>query len=481
MSFQHFSMYVILFLIYSVVGWIITTGYISIKNKTFIAMGFSKIPYSPILGFAVIVFDFILLPLKNNMGLLMLCCLVGVLLIEYFLNYFVERFSLIRWWDYSDKKININGRVSLFNTLAYGIMLFLAIRYINPLLITAFKSLPLGDLRIISLVLLGFSFLDFLSSSSNVFTVSKNIKKLDKYFIDLNQIFPKKEINYDEIEKLSTGKNKQAKELANKIITKLAEIKKEKNLIKQLIYVGSSSSIVSLDIIREYFKFTKEVVIKEEKKPFAKGLGFYKLFWIFLVGSVIGYIVETLYALLLFGNFESRQGMLYGPFSQIYGFGAVILVFVLSKLQKKGSTWVFVGSALIGGFYEAFCSLIQELLLGTISWDYNASSLGILGGRTSLIYMLFWGILGIIFIQSIYPWLSSKIEKIPHKQGKFITVILFVFLIYDMGISSIAVSRYQERANNIEPGNNFLKYIDEKYNDEVMREVYPNMRIVGGE
>lgn len=203
------------------------------------------------------------------------------------------------------------------------------------------------------------------------------------------------------------------------------------------------------------------------------GLSLYKIFWIFFISSIAGYVVETLYCLVTNGYIESRQGMIYGPFSQVYGFGGVIMVIFLNRLAEKNDRWIFLGSALIGGVYEALCSLIQEGLFGTVSWDYTQQQLAFFNGRTSLLYMFFWGILGIVLIKEIYPRLSRFVDRIPRKQGLTISWVLTIFLTFNMLISAVAVHRWSERVNNIAPENALDVFLDEQYPDDFWRTFTP--------
>ena len=86
-----------------------------------------------------------------------------------------------------------------------------------------------------------------------------------------------------------------------------------------------------------------------EEKTFAKGMNYYKLFWIFMIGCVGGVIIETFWCLLKKGVIESRSGLIYGPFNPVYGFGALLMAVCLNPLQKRSRLWIFLGSALIGG------------------------------------------------------------------------------------------------------------------------------------
>ena len=219
--------------------------------------------------------------------------------------------------------------------------------------------------------------------------------------------------------------------------------------------------------------------IKPNKKiSFATGYNYYKLFWIFLIGCIAGVLIETLWCFFTTHQIESRTALIIGPFNLVYGFGAILMTLIYIILKDKNSIVIFIISMVFGGLFEVLCSIIQELLFGTVSWYYDADSLGILDKRTSIIYCIFWGILGIAWIKYIYPLLEKYIEKIQNKIGKILTFILTVFLIFDILLSSAAVYRQKERRNNI-PANNIIReYLDNKYNNEVLKKIYPNMTIV---
>ena len=138
----------------------------------------------------------------------------------------------------------------------------------------------------------------------------------------------------------------------------------------------------------------------------------YKLVLIFMIGSFIGYIVEMLYCYLKHGRFESRKGVIYGPFSPVYGFGAIVFTILLYKLEHFNAFIIFIVSAVVGAIFEYICSFVQEKTIGTISWQYNKTPLN-LGGRTSGLYALYWGVLGLIFLRHTLPYIEIKIDEIP--------------------------------------------------------------------
>ena len=147
----------------------------------------------------------------------------------------------------------------------------------------------------------------------------------------------------------------------------------------------------------------------------------------------------------------------------------------LFKLYKKPNILIFIGSALIGAAVEYLCSLGQEMIFGTISWEYSGTPFN-LAGRTNLKFALMWGALGVIWVKDIYPSISHYIEKIPKRFGAAMTMILCVFMIWDMGISAAAVIRKTERHYDIPAANVIDEYLDEHFPDELLDFIYPNMK-----
>lgn len=217
----------------------------------------------------------------------------------------------------------------------------------------------------------------------------------------------------------------------------------------------------------------------ESSQKFAEGLCFRKLFFIFLIASVIGTIYEDL---LIFvrtfletgvGVWMMHRGVIYGPFNVIYGFGAALMCWLL--LRKPYKNWqIFLYSALMGGAVEYLLSLGQELVIGTRSWDYSNQILDI-NGRTTLPIMLIWGAMGLVFIKVVYPWVSSLIEKIPPAVGENLFIILLIFMIFNMVVSWSALIRQNLRHHEIRPLTPIGEFYDRYYPDEFLRKYFTNM------
>lgn len=210
---------------------------------------------------------------------------------------------------------------------------------------------------------------------------------------------------------------------------------------------------------------------------FAHGLNFYKIFWIFLIGNIIGYCVETIWCFVRLGYYECRQGLIYGPFIPVYGLGAVLLTVTLYRYRNRSSTVIFLASSIIGAAFEYVCSLLQEIVFGTVSWEYSDSALN-LHGRTNVFFAICWGFLGLVFITHSLPTLTKWIESIPNRIGVYLTWILIIFMIFDIFISAAAVKRQDLRRDGVPAGDPFSAFLDEHYDDDYLKRVFPNMQAV---
>ncbi|WP_024615092.1 putative ABC transporter permease [Clostridium sp. Ade.TY] len=205
-----------------------------------------------------------------------------------------------------------------------------------------------------------------------------------------------------------------------------------------------------------------------------KEINLYKLIWIFMIGSVLGYAIEMLWCFIRNGYFQSRQGLLYGPFSPVYGIGCVLCTILLYKIAKWDGFIIFLISAVLGGFFEYTCSLVQQKMVGTISWDYTSKALSI-NGRTSIEYCVFWGILGLFFIKEVYPWFNKIINHFSNKTIKICTYIFIIIMVPNIILSALAVRREVARINHVKADNAIDRFLDEHYPNSYLKKVYPNM------
>ena len=207
---------------------------------------------------------------------------------------------------------------------------------------------------------------------------------------------------------------------------------------------------------------------------FARGLNFYKLFIIFFSGSFVGVLIELLWCYLRNGYFESRSGLVYGPFNLVYGIGALVLTMALYRYRNRSWTFSFIGGFVTGSVIEYFCSFFQELLFGSTSWDYSNIPFN-LNGRICLLYSVFWGVLGIFWIKKIYPRIAGWILRIPDRVGKTAVWILLAFMVVNSAVSGAAVYRWAERTAGKEASGSLERVLDERFPDERMERIYANL------
>lgn len=208
-------------------------------------------------------------------------------------------------------------------------------------------------------------------------------------------------------------------------------------------------------------------------QKFTKKNSFYTYFWIFFIGSIFGFIYESILSYFQFGYVINKQELVFGPFMPVYGIGAIFLFYISKRV--KSVTMTFILSFFIGSFVEFFYSLLQENLFGTLSWDYSASPFN-LQGRITLIYSLGWGFLGIISCKIILPAINKFISNFPKEQSIITTWILVIFMIFNITITTIALYRQKQRYFNIPPSNFISEVIDKYYPDKKMDTIFQNQK-----
>ncbi|MFR2570578.1 MAG: putative ABC transporter permease [Clostridia bacterium] len=174
--------------------------------------------------------------------------------------------------------------------------------------------------------------------------------------------------------------------------------------------------------------------INIKKKLTINGISIWRILAYFIIYSVAGYVIETVYGMITKGVWESRQSFLYGPFCGIYGLGAVVMIVCLYKIPKKINA-LFAGGFVVGSIVEYAVSFIGEKMLGIKWWDYSGMPLNI-NGRICVYYSIFWGFLAIYLIASLNPkidkiidWTKSKFKT--YKGLKTFVTITCIFLFID--------------------------------------------------
>lgn len=248
----------------------------------------------------------------------------------------------------------------------------------------------------------------------------------------------------------------------------------------------------------EKYNMEKEVKVKEKKHIKIAGITLWRIVAYFIIYSVVGFIIETIFGILTKGVLESRKSFLYGPFCSIYGLGAVLMILPLQRFKKNNYT-LFAAGFVIGSIIEYLVSLIGELIFHIKWWDYSDQILN-LNGRICVLFSLFWGLLAIYLMSDINKRVDKLIDFLKKKISigilKTIVILVSIFLTFDLGITAYALQMFTIRIiydNNLNVANK--QYIEEQYekiyvkdtkqkefilkyfNDEKMIKTFPNIKI----
>lgn len=217
----------------------------------------------------------------------------------------------------------------------------------------------------------------------------------------------------------------------------------------------------------------------------------------FIMYSIIGFLIETVFGILTKGVIESRQGFLYGPFCPIYGLGAVIMILSLKKFTQNNYLLFFMGT-LVGGAVEYLVSLIGEIIFNTKWWDYSDQIFNI-NGRVCLSFSLFWGLLAIYLMKHLNPIIDKLIAKIKGKASirtlKILLIIISVFLLFDMIITCVGLkvfysrliytydlnvenkAYYIESYEELMENKNVYEISNKLFSNQFMLRTFPNLKI----
>ncbi len=205
-------------------------------------------------------------------------------------------------------------------------------------------------------------------------------------------------------------------------------------------------------------------------------LNFFNLFWIFTVCCVLGLVIETVYHFVVFGGYQDRAGMLFGPFSPIYGFGAVLMTVALNRFHDKNVILIFLVSAVIGGAFEYLTSWFMQFAFGIVAWDYTGTFLSI-DGRTNGMFMAMWGVLGVVWIKLLLPWMLKLVNLIPWNWRYAVTTVCAVLMIVDGGMTLLSLDCWYQREAGNPPETAVAQFFADHFDNQYMEERFQSMSI----
>ncbi len=441
-----------LFFLYSLAGWIMEVCSAAIQRRKFVNRGFVASPFCPIYGFSAVLFAVFLQDLTEHLFFLFLGGMILATVLEYSTGRLMEKIFHKKLWDYSSHRFHLDGYICLRYCLCWGLLAVFAMRIANPFLCRVTALVPYTASLIVLWTLSIFLTLDFITTAMSILGMKIQAKKLTQ---------------------LSEAMRHTSRLLENKLT----------GLIQRRI-LKSFPTLDASDISRSLRSATQKDAPGKKERPFAAGCSFYKIVCLFFLGAFLGDITETVFCYFVMGKFMSRSSVVYGPFSIVWGLGCSLFTLLLYRYRDKSDRYIFLSGTLLGGAYEYICSVFTELVFGTVFWDYSGFTFN-LGGRINLTYCFLWGIAAVVWLKIVYPFLSKWIEKLPRKFGTVLCNCLIVFMVFNMLLSSLALSRYTQRhtadssTQTVSPLQEGLnRFLDEHFPDERMERIYPNAKIV---
>lgn len=417
-----------LFFVYSFFGWVMETTAAAVKKKRFVNRGLVDSPFCVLYGLAALVVTVFCQEL-DGIWLFVASSIVSTV-IEWSAGHLLELFYQEKWWDYSDRKWNLDGYICFFASVLWGVLCLIMMEWGNPLLLKVFGWMPTLMGEVIVWVLIGLLSIDM---AATLIVMSGRSKRMQQW---------------EAVESWLDGiSSKMGRAIYGRVDRR----------IRKAYTVTASPK-------------------KKESVPdvFAYGCGFHKIVWLFMIGAFFGDITETVFCRVTAGVWMSRSSVVWGPFSIVWGGAIAGATILLYRYRNRSDRFLFLVGTFLGGVYEYLCSVFSELLFGKVFWDYSKIPFN-LGGRINLLYCFFWGLAAVVWFKMLLPRAEKWIEKVPVKVGKVLTWFLVVFMCCNMAVSALALLRSNERVEGIPAEHGWQQIMDERFDDERLNRVYPNM------
>lgn len=421
----------VIYLVYSFLGWVGETVVATIKGRQFTNRGMASGPFCFVYGTAGVLLAVGLADLRTNWLALFAGSFLIATVVEWVTAKFLERVHHRRWWDYSGKKFNLDGYVCLQYSVLWGVLGAVSVRWGNDLLLRLCAFFPPLLFHIAVWVSMSIAALDQISAAVVVERYAAKHPRLEQLGQEL-------------------GKGKRKSRLQQKI---------------------------AASVERRIQKAYPEAARPEPTTTAEKAMSFSDLVWLFVVGAFLGDVVETIFCRVTAGVWMSRSSLVWGPFSVVWGLALVLAAVLLRGSERKSESRIFWFGVILGGAYEYVCSAVTELLFGTVFWDYSGFKFN-LGGRINLLYCFFWGIAAVAWIRYGYPLVAKGMNKLKTHIRPWMTAALAVFMAVNMGVSALAMARYDARTSGVEAATPLAVFLDAHFDNARMERIYPNAKKV---
>lgn len=215
------------FIIYSFLGWVLESVYKSIIQKKFVNSGFLHGPLCPIYGIGAIIMYIFLNFLSDNIIILFIAGIVVLSIWEYLVGWYLEKMFNTKYWDYSENKFNLHGRICLVNSLLWGVLGVVFIKFINPIIETQLYNIPTNLIIYINCIIYVYIIVDIIYSVIKVKHININLKKLEELKTTIK-------LKIEELK--SIGDNITHKPINKEsLLNIIEELKEQQNILKHKV------------------------------------------------------------------------------------------------------------------------------------------------------------------------------------------------------------------------------------------------------
>ena len=419
----------VLYLVYSFLGWVGETVVATFRGRRFANRGMAAGPFCFVYGTTAILMAVGFADMHTKPVVLFVACMLTATVVEWLTAKLLERLHNRKWWDYSDKKFNLDGYVCLQYSALWGVLGAVAVRWGNDLLLRFCAWLPPLLLHIAVWVSMTVAVLDQIGGVVVVGQYAARHPRLEQ----LGQ-------------ELGKGTDRLQQKIAARVERRI-----------QRAYPAAARP--------------------EPTTSAEKAISVSDLVWLFVVGAFLGDVVETLFCRITAGVWMSRSSLVWGPFSVVWGLALVLAAVLLRGSEHQSESRIFWFGVILGGAYEYVCSAVTELLFGTVFWDYSKFKFN-LGGRINLLYCFFWGIAAVMWMRYGYPLVLKLMKKVRSHIRPWMTAALAVFMAVNMLTSALALARYDARTSGEAPNGQLEVFLDEHFDNARMEHIYPNAKKV---
>ena len=187
-----FKYYFSLFIIYSFIGWIMEVVWNLFTDKKLVNRGFLIGPYCPIYGVGCLLLILLLGKFKSDPVILFFMSIIVCSILEYSTSYIMEKLFKARWWDYSEYKLNLNGRICAATMIPFGILGVLVVYYLNPFVsgFVPFNNIVFYIILILFILDFGISFGIIENMKGTITTITKDsTEEINSKFLILSKSF----------------------------------------------------------------------------------------------------------------------------------------------------------------------------------------------------------------------------------------------------------------------------------------------------